>query len=299
MNLTGLHLLLTYQCNLECDHCFVWSGPWQSGTMTLLTMRHILREAQDLGTIEWIFFEGGEPFLYYPIMLKGAQEAADLGFQVGFVTNSYWATTVEDAIAWLQPLVGSTQSLSVSSDIYHWNEELSAQAQNARTAAEHLGIPLGFISVAQPEASDAAAAVGQLPEGESAIMYRGRAVEKLVDRATLHPSERFTECPYENLRDPSRLHVDPFGYLHICQGISVGNLLETPLRRICEAYDPDAHPITAPLLQGGPVELARRYAVSPPDMVADACHLCDTVRRALRPQFPSVLVPDQMYGTVW
>lgn len=35
MTLRGLHLLLTYQCNLECDHCFVWGSPWQAGTMTL------------------------------------------------------------------------------------------------------------------------------------------------------------------------------------------------------------------------------------------------------------------------
>ena len=31
MKLTGLHLLLTYQCVLECDHCFVWGSPWQKG----------------------------------------------------------------------------------------------------------------------------------------------------------------------------------------------------------------------------------------------------------------------------
>jgi len=29
MNVNGLHLLLTYQCNFECDHCFVYSHPKQ------------------------------------------------------------------------------------------------------------------------------------------------------------------------------------------------------------------------------------------------------------------------------
>ena len=33
--LSGLHLLLTYQCTFECDHCFGWGGPFQTGTMTL------------------------------------------------------------------------------------------------------------------------------------------------------------------------------------------------------------------------------------------------------------------------
>ena len=65
MKLSGLHLLLTYQCNLECDHCFVWGSPWQTGTMTLQNIRHFLQQAKDISTIKSIYFEGGEPFLYY------------------------------------------------------------------------------------------------------------------------------------------------------------------------------------------------------------------------------------------
>ena len=47
-------------------------------------------------------------------------------------------------------------------------------------AAEQLGIPFGVISVAEPEVTNAASTTGQLPVGETAVMYRGRAVEKLV-----------------------------------------------------------------------------------------------------------------------
>ena len=89
MILNGLHLLLTYQCNFECDHCFVWGSPNQSGTMSLGQLRNILTQAQELGTIEWIYFEGGEPFLYYPILLAAVHLAVERGFQVGIVTNSY------------------------------------------------------------------------------------------------------------------------------------------------------------------------------------------------------------------
>ena len=49
MKLSGLHLLLTYQCNLECDHCFVWGSPWQSGTMTLHIIQEILKQARSFG----------------------------------------------------------------------------------------------------------------------------------------------------------------------------------------------------------------------------------------------------------
>ena len=115
MKLTGLHLLLTYQCNLECDHCFVWGGQWQEGTMTLPQIRNILQQAKALGTVSTIYFEGGEPSLYYATMLKGIQEAVSIGFNVGIVSNGYWAISEEDALAWLAPFRGLINDLSIRS----------------------------------------------------------------------------------------------------------------------------------------------------------------------------------------
>ena len=296
MRLSGLHLLLTYQCTLECDHCFVWGSPWQTGTMTLQDIRRILQQASDLGTITSIYFEGGEPFLYYGTLLKAVEMASHLGFQVGIVSNSYWATSAEDAVEWLRPFAGLVQDLSISSDVYHWSEEVSRQSQNAQAAAQQLGIPIGVMSVAQPEATNAASVVGQLPIGESAVMYRGRAAEKLVSQAIRHSWTQFTACLDEDLRDPGRVHVDPLGNVHICQGIAIGNLFRTPLKEICETYDPDAHPIVGPLLRGGPVELVRQYGLSHAETYVDECHLCDEARRMLRARFPEILMPDQMYG---
>jgi MoaA/NifB/PqqE/SkfB family radical SAM enzyme len=296
MKLTGLHLLLTYECNYECDHCFVWSSPRQSGTMTLAQIEQILEQAGALGDIDWIYFEGGEPFLYYAVLLGGIRAAADKGFRVGIVSNAYWATEVKDALEWLRPMAGLVQMLSISSDLYHGSEMLRPEAKNACAAAGGLGIPSGIITIAQPETCDAAKAVGQLPEGESAVIYRGRAIEKLAPRAAKQIWSEFTTCPFEDLREPGRVHVDPLGNVHICQGISIGNLFRTPLTEICETYDPDTHPITGALLAGGPAELTRREDVQHADAYADACHLCDETRRHLRGRYPEVLTPDQMYG---
>jgi MoaA/NifB/PqqE/SkfB family radical SAM enzyme len=298
MRLTGLHLLLTYQCTFECDHCFVWGSPFQAGVMTLKDIREILRQAEEAGTVASIYFEGGEPFLYYPVLVQAIRETVQRGFGAGIVSNSYWATSVEDALEWLRPLAGLIQDLTVSSDLYHYSEEQSQQAINARLAAEQLGIPLGTISVAQPEAVNAVTAVGQLPQGGSAVMYRGRAAEKLTPRANSFAWEQFTACPHEDLREPGRVHLDPFGNLHICQGISIGNIFRTPLKMICETYEPETHPVTGPLLRGGPVELAKTYGLAPAAdaTYADACHLCYETRRLLRDQFPEVLAPDGMYG---
>ena len=85
MSITGLHLLLSYQCNYECDHCFVWGGPDQDGTLTLGQIAEILRQARGAGSVEWIYFEGGEPFLYavyqghnYPVTPEGVDRGLQL-----------------------------------------------------------------------------------------------------------------------------------------------------------------------------------------------------------------------------
>ena len=296
MKLSGLHILLTYQCTFECEHCFVWGSPFQSGTFSLESLREVFRQAQEMGTIQEIYFEGGEPFLYYPILVQAVREAAGLGFQVGIVSNAYWATGLEDARAWLEPFAGLVSDLSVSSDLFHYNEVTSQQSCLAAQAAEQLGIPLGVITVAQPENQAAPEVTGQLPEAESGVMYRGRAAVKLAGRAVPKPWQGFTACPFEDLREPGRVHLDPFGNLHLCQGIVLGNLFKTPLAEICAAYDPESHPIVGPLLEGGPRALALRYGVQPKKAYADACQFCYETRLGLRGQFAEILAPDAVYG---
>lgn len=295
MDLTGLHLLLTYQCTFECEHCFAWGSPWQEGTLTLGDIRLILQQAEEMGGIEWIYFEGGEPFLYYATLVKGVEMAGSAGFKVGVVSNAYWATRIEDAVEWLRPMAPWLGDLSVSSDLYHYSEKLSQQAKNACAAADALHIPIGVISIAKPETASSTGR-GKLPPGESLVQYRGRAAERVAQEAPHRAWDEFRECPCEDLRDPGRVHLDPLGNIHICQGISLGNIYQMPLAQICKQYDPDSHPITGPLLAGGPAELARRYQLAHAESYADACHFCYTARMALRPAYPIILTPDQMYG---
>lgn len=104
MPLTGIHILLSYQCTHECDHCFVWSSPRAGGTMLLETLTRVLDQAQEIGTVEEIYFEGGEPFLFFPLLVEGIRRAREHSFSTGVVTNCYWATAKADAALWLEPL---------------------------------------------------------------------------------------------------------------------------------------------------------------------------------------------------
>lgn len=297
MILNSLHVLLTYKCTLECDHCFVWGSPFQEGTLTLEKFNIILEQAKELGTIKSIYFEGGEPFLYYPLLIAGVHKAWQQGFKTGVVSNGYWAKSIEVALEKLRPFANILNNLTISSDLFHQDKKFRGNQQNALEAARILGIDCYVIEIAQPNSELEGAVIGQLPPGASGVMYRGRAASKLVDGNALYPWETFTNCPYENLRDPGRVHLDPQGYLHLCQGISLGNIFETPLKEILEMFDPDTHPVAGPLNRGGPAELCRVHGFNPGEQqFADACHLCYRSREALRGQFPEVLAPDQVYG---
>lgn len=296
MKLSGLHILLTYQCLYECDHCFVWGSPRQKGVLTLEQIEDVLYQAKQAGVTS-IYFEGGEPFLYYAVLKKAVHLAADMGFEVGIVSNSFWATSVPDAVEYLRPFAGRLSDLSVSSDLYHCEDMLGEGPQNAVAAAKWLGIPTGVISVAQPE-EESRESHGQLAEEESGVMYRGRAAVKLAEKAPGHAWEGFDSCPHEDLREPGRVHLDPFGNIHICQGIVIGNLFQKPLKQICEEYDPESHSICGLLLSGGPAALVTEYNLPHASTYADACHLCYEARTTLRVRFPDLLAPNQMYGVM-
>lgn len=297
MTLTGLHFLLTYQCLSSCEHCFTWGSPEQQGTFSLADIEQALDQAVDARTIERVFFEGGEPFLFYPILTAGVRLAAQRGLKPGIVTNGYWATSSTDAEAWLRPMAGDLEDVFVSSDLLHSDEPVSSQAHNALAAAERLAIRANLLVCETPnmprETPDPGR--GQPIEG-GAIVYRGRAIPSFAATAPKLDWEGFTECPYEELVEPQRLHVDYLGHLHVCQGLLIGNLFVQPLSEIMAGYAPDRHPILGPLIRGGPAELVRAHGLVPADGYADACHLCYTARDQLRVRLPAFLGPGQMYG---
>ncbi len=281
--LTGLHILLTYRCLSECDHCFVYSGPNAEGTFTLAQLREALDQAERLGTITRVFFEGGEPFIYYPLLVQAVRDARSRGFEVGIVSNAYFATSREDARLALEPLADAgLTDITLSDDALHFGEVSETPARRALAAAAALGLPADTLSTAAPCVQVTASG----PQLAGEVMFRGRAVEKLTAGLPRRPWESFTECPHEDLADPGRVHLDPYGNVHLCQGLLMGNIWKTPLERLVPAYTPSAHPIVAPLVRGGPAELMREFDLEHEAGYVDACHACYQARRALLESLP-------------
>ncbi len=297
--LTGIHFLLSYKCDSECDHCFVYSSPQAKGTFSLHQMKTVFDELPKIGTIEWVYFEGGEPFLFYPLMYEGIKTARSMGLKTGIVTNAYWATSEEDAELWLRPLRDlGVSHISISDDSFHHEDKEASPAKHALNAANRLGISSGPICIDKPaieEGVDKEQGKGKPVIGGGA-MFRGRAAEKLVEGLPRRPWHEFTECPYEDLRDPGRVHLDAHGNVHLCQGLSMGNMWDVPLSKIVKEHGAASHPICRPLVNGGPALLAREYDVPHEAEYVDACHMCYLIRRALIVRFPQYLSPRLVYG---
>ncbi len=281
--LTGIHFLTTYTCNFECDHCFCHCGPRSRGTFTIAQIRSLLDEAVAIGTIEKVFFEGGEPLLYYPLVLAGIDLARRRGLDSSIVTNGYWATSVEDAELWLRPLRDrGVTSISVTDDSLHYGDQAGVHAERITDAGRKIGVEVR--------------AMAAEPTVGGGVMFRGRAADKLAQGLPTRPADELVTCPHEKLAEPGRVHVDCYGHVHLCQGLAMGNCWTQPLSQLLRDYEPEAHPVVGPLLRGGPAQLAREYEVALEGEYVDECHLCYRVRLALLGRFGQYLAPPQVYG---
>jgi hypothetical protein len=299
MSVTGIHFLLSYSCTNTCDHCFLHCSPEARGTFTCEQLRRVFAQIELMGTVETVYFEGGEAFLFYPLLLEGLRLAAASGLRAGIVTNAYWATSVEDAEIWLKPIRAiGIADLSVSDDAFHQSTGESSPAKLALAAAMNLGIPSGTICIESPVPAPCppeSSGKGQ-PVIGGCVLFKGRAAEKLTAGLPRRRRQELTTCPHEELEAPARVHLDCFGNVHICQGLSMGNMWEVPLSDLTRGYNARQHPICGPLLAGGPAALAKEYGVELPDDFVDECHYCYTVRKALTERFPAYLAPKQVYG---
>ncbi len=296
---SGIHFLLTYACTFRCDHCFLHCSPEAKGTFTLAKLKKVFNEINKVETIKSVYFEGGEPFLYYPLMAEGLRLASQMGLKIGIVTNAYFAICPEDAELWLGPLADiGINDLSLSDDAYHQEDDENNTAKFALKAAKNLNIPVGTICIEAPKverSKDADGVKGEPIIGGN-VRFRGRAAEKLIEGLPRRSIDHFTECPDEDLEKPGRVHLDCYGNVQTCQGLCLGNMWDTPLSQLMKEYDVNKHPVCGPLHKGGPLELCRAYDVPHEQSYVDACHFCYEIRKTLIDRFPQYLAPRQVYG---
>jgi hypothetical protein len=279
-SLTGVHFLITYGCSAKCAHCFVWGSPDRTAAMTAEQVDDFLDEIVALNQITDVCADGGEPFEEYDVFLHFLRRAMALGLSASALTNASWVESREQATERIAELMaGGLGNLGISTDQWHREDVPVERVDLLLDVCEEAGL-----GTARMETT---------PEG---VMFRGRAAETLAADMPTRPPESFTKCPHESLGAPGRIHLDCYGFLHLCQGITLGR---ASIADAIGGFDAQRHPIVQLLLEGGPYALGRfaverGFELSPG--YVDACHLCYRAREFLRGDFPDLLAPDEMYG---
>ena len=271
MTLQHLQLIITNQ-TLQDDPVGIER---EVGAMTTSRLQMIFRAAREMKSIDTIHCIGGEPFLNYPVLLQAIHGARANGYRTVVVTNAFWATSLENARAWLEPMRNALDEIRLRGFVPPHNSLTTRRIENACEAAEQLGIRVGKIRMVSADNPQQA-----LPHAD-----------KLIGQAQLQPAHTFTTCPYRDLEHTEYLTIDPFGYVHLCEGIAIGNLFEKSLRQIWDAYIPRLHPIAGVLLRGGPAALVAYYGLESDALYSDACDLCRQAREDLRELLPQSIVP--------
>jgi hypothetical protein len=279
-SLSGIHFLITYGCSAECDHCFIWGSPRRTAAMTPGQVDGFLQQILALETVTGVCAEGGESFTQYDLLLHFLRRATSLGLNASALTNASWVTSSEVAENRLAQLMDAgLTNLGISTDC--WHQQV---------------VPVERVDLLLAACAAAGISAARMETQLDGVMFRGRAAERLAPGRPTRPSSELTTCPHEQLASPSRVHLDCYGFLHLCQGLTLGR---ASVPDAVAAYDPTSHPIVRRLLEGGPYALGRfaaelGFPLAPG--YVDACHLCYRAREYLRPHFPDLLAPDEMYG---
>jgi hypothetical protein len=279
-SLTAIHFLITYRCSAECDHCFIWGSPRRQASMTVQQAEAFLDQVASLKTVSAVCAEGGEPFTRYDVLLHFVRSATERGLKPSALTNASWATSLEEAQRRAEELLDAgLVRLGVSTDEWHRKAVPIERVNLLLEVSEAAGLP-----------------ASRMETCIDGVMFRGRAAERLAPRMLTQPAETFRACLREHLSAPSRVHLDCYGRLHLCQGLCIG--AAGPAEAIRD-YDPAGHPIVRLLLDGGPYALAQfaaEHGFKVRNGYVDACHLCYRAREFMRSHFPNFLAPDEMYG---
>lgn len=297
--LKNIHILLTYTCPLQCDHCFIFASPRASGKLTPAQVTHLLEQTSTIKTIEWVYFEGGEPFLVYPLLLSSVNRAKRLGFKVGVISNGYFGRSEEAAMRYLKPLVAlGLDRFYISNDRFHYKNIENSPAGKVIKASIKLGLPITRIRIGEPQSSEQDPILNNdlFHDETRPLMMVGRAAEKIQFNPPKDDWQSFIFCPFKDLEDPESIYIDPFGNAQFCQGITLGNVWSSPLHDLMDQLDIASHPIYGLIRQDGPKGLAEEYNIAPLAEYQDACHLCYSARRQLVNRFPEYLSPPQVYN---
>jgi len=286
--------------------------------MTASQVSKYLRALKD-HPLESLWIYGGEPFLYPDVLTETVKIARRKEIsEIGVLTNGYWARRKKSAVKRLQILkeAGLT-ALSVSTDGFHAEIVAPELALSAGQLALDAGIQKVEFSVTflPPRGSsnryndlsesiwDRLEQVNGFPLQEKTVTTIGRAAEGLLEYYRPKSLRRKKKClPPDYIggswKKPQGLEIDPYGWIMICPGMSLGRVGEQSLSSILRRYQENGNSLWRILWENGPhglLNVAAQKGYQPRDGYADACHLCYDIRKYLQPFFKTQVSPRDCY----
>ena len=315
-------VLYTYRCSIACKHCLFACSPYQPDVhVSHDDGLEFLRQLH--ATDRVVHIAGGEAFIYWDDLLRLCRAAGAVGIVPHFVeTNAKWCHSDAVTRERLEALkAAGVLGLLISADAYHLAFVPPANRERCyRIAVELFGAENVIAAALTLEQLEDMQAIGQnelrLAEvarahppmlvgraGEALSQYvPRRPVEKLADDPLWHGTASGRGCSVElNAETMWEIHIDPYGNIQTCCGIIVGNARRTPLPELMVRGFQNNSDIVRRVHEQGPfglLELAVEKGYRPEDGYAQKCHLCWEVRKFLRPSYPDVFGPAEIYEPV-
>ncbi|MFX1568223.1 MAG: radical SAM protein [Promethearchaeota archaeon] len=310
-----LTFLISYKCTNECKHCAIPGSPNQDNKlMELQDVKKYLEEVTQNYIVDEVGFFGGEPLLHFDLLISFIKEVKRYGIPIiGLPTNGFWGKNDSTAKHYTQKLKeAGLNTIGFSVDTFHQEFVPLEVVKRAMKAAYEAGIETIYSITQNLGLSNINNSINEQNEKfacsiskelefcqiiNSELQVKGRAVNNLTDYFSMDaiPSER---CLIFKV---PMFMVDPNGWVfhQLCNGICIGNAKDKSLSEILREFNYRKHPIIGKLVtKGGPqnlLEIAIEKGYKPRKGYADKCHLCFSVRNFLRPYYPNILEPSNLY----
>ena len=290
-----LVLTLGYRCNMLCKSCFIGDKLFDHQTaLTYEDAVDAIESAARLQTVRSVAFVGGEPFVYYKLMLRiAAYLHRHYRCPLNVTTNGSWAKTPDGTRHLLDPMHRfGLRWLMLSLDQYHLEFGTLDQAANCLERALELDLNISIQIIRRRGAPGTAefreALSGRVDVARIKwIENRCSAIGNAETMLGPEDLEWHEEIPRGGCNAGEILNVQPDGEIKPCCGaglmaprLSLGNAKHQPIDDAVRRAEADSL-INSLIAHQGPRGLARLLReAGRGDLVerhapfTDACHAC-------------------------